>query len=161
MKPLTSVLVMCAALALVLAAPAWAGDIFKAADAEALAIRIVSEPAHYDRSMLLPGTVMNVQARCSTLVLRQIDVTLMWDVRLPGAKAFRIDVSELRDGFSKGRFLTSGERPLGEQTIAFDKARGGLYYYWRVLTRTDDGWVVSGAGRFDAPVCRADMADSE
>ncbi len=162
MKRSTSIVLGCAALALAIAAPAPAGDhTFKAADAKALAIQIISEPENYDRQMALGGAVIKAQARCSTLVPRGIDVTLFWEVKQADAKAYRVDITEFRDGFAKGRFLTSGERPPAERVLPFEDAQPGLYYYWRVLTSTDAGWVVSGAGRFDSPVCASDMKDSE
>ena len=35
-------------------------------------------------------------------------------------------------------------------------ADAGVNYYWRVLTRTADGWIVGATGRFEAPICPAD-----
>lgn len=160
LKRLISTFVVFAALALALPAPA--GDhTFKPPDAKALAIQIISEPESYDLPFALPDTVMKAQARCSTVVPRGIDVMLHWDVKQADAKAYRVDITELRDGFAKGRFLTSGERPPAERLLPFEDAQPGLYYYWRVLTSSDAGWVVSGAGRFDSPVCASDVEDSE
>ena len=160
MKRTTSILPVYA-LTLALAAPLWAGGNFKPADAKALDVRIVSEPSGYDQPMQRPGAVIQAEARCSKLVPRGIEVTLRWEVTLEGAKAHRVDLTEFRDGFAKGRFLTSGERPLGERSLPFEEASPGLYYYWRVLTSTDAGWVVSATGRFDAPVCASDIEDGE
>ena len=161
MKPFSSILT-CAAIALALATSVKAGDNFRPADAKALAVRIVSEPEYYDHPMSIGGTVISARARCSTAVPRAIDVTLQWDVKQPDAKAVRIDLTEFRDGFAKGRFLTSGERRISERELLFESARPGLYYYWRVLADTGNGWVVRGAGRFEAPICPHDkMEDGE
>jgi hypothetical protein len=151
-----NILVGCGLLA-VISLPALAGGTFVEAGAGASAIPIVSGPANYDRPVRDAFTAMEAVSRCSTTALRGIDVTLRWDVKRTEVTANRIDITEFRDGFDKGRYLTSGDRPIDEREIVFTDARPGLYYYWRVLTRTSEGWVVSGTGRFDAPVCPADM----
>lgn len=151
----------CALLATATALPARANGAFVPADAKALAIRIVSQPESYEAPTHDPFTALYARARCSRTTPRAIDVTLRWDVKQPEAKAFRIDITEFGDGFAKGRYLTSGERSTDERQLPFEDARPGIYYYWRVLTSTPAGWVVSGAGRFDAPICAADLKDSE
>jgi len=153
-------IVVCAVLAPVLAIPVGASDVFKPAGADAITIRIISEPAYYDQPMSVGGTVLDAQARCSKTAPRSIEVTLHWDVKQPRAKAVRIDLTEFRDGFAKGRYLTSGARPIAERELPFQSARPGLYYYWRVLADTGDGWVVRGSGRFDAPICPSDAHEA-
>jgi len=143
------------------AAPAAANGTFIQADAKALAIKIIAQPESYAGPMHDAYTVLDAKARCSTTKPRAIDVTLTWDVKHPEAKAFRIDITEFEDGFAKGRYLTSGEVTTSVRQVVFEEAAGGGYYYWRVLTSTAAGWVVSGAGRFDAPVCAVDMKESE
>ncbi len=139
------------------ALPAAASGRFAEADAAALAIKLVSQPASYESPARDAFTLMAVDGRCSRTVLQASDVELRWEVKREGVESHRVDISEFADGFAKGRYLTSGDLPGSEREIPFQDARPGLYYYWRLLTKTSEGWIVSGTGRFDAPICPADM----
>jgi hypothetical protein len=130
---------------------------FVAADTWAKALELRTEPADYDKGSQDAFTQMEVDGRCSATKFRTSEVTLRWEVNRPEVEAYRIDISKFRDGFATGRYLTSGLRDAGERALLFDEASAGLYYYWRVLAKTPDGWVVSGNGRFDAPTCAVDM----
>lgn len=129
---------------------------FIEADDAARAIKLVSEPSSYDRPLRDSFTTLAVVSRCSTTRLRASDVVLRWEVKREDIESYRIDLSEFGDGFAKGRYLTSGSLSREAKLIAFEDARPGLYYYFRLLTKTPKGWVVSGTGRFDAPICPAD-----
>ncbi|MCP5093369.1 MAG: hypothetical protein GY949_20865 [Gammaproteobacteria bacterium] len=121
-------------------------------------IELKSEPENYDDSKADGFTELEVIARCSETRRRGIDVTFHWQVERAQVSAHRIDLSMFRSGFATGRYLTSGERPADEKRVHFDAALPGLYYYWRLLSKTPQGWVVSGNGRFDSPICPADGA---
>ena len=132
--------------------------IFVDANTETTSLEFRSEPASYDRPTSDAFTEMEAVGQCSRTRPRAIDVTLSWDVTRTSVEAHRIDISMFRDGFSKGRYVTSGERPAGEKARVFDAAGPGGYYYWRLLTKTPEGWLVSGSGRFDTPICPVDEA---
>ena len=37
-----------------------------------------------------------------------------------------------------------------------DAAEPGLFYYWRLLVGSTDGWALAANGRFEAPICPFD-----
>jgi len=129
---------------------------FHYADQAAMAVAILSQPPNYELPMRDPFTEMRANARCSQFVPRAIDVTLYWGSKRAGVVSYRVDITDLGDGFATGRYLTSGDRGTSVKELPFEEAKPGVYYYWRVLTKTADGWVVAGAGRFDAPICVMD-----
>jgi hypothetical protein len=149
------------ALLAVCATPAAATGQFKPVDAAAKAIAIAGEPANYENGFSDGRTELKATARCSPTVPRQIDVDLRWDVKRADVTAYRVDVTDQWDGFAKGRFLTSGERAVDVKTLPFEDTMPGIYYYWRVLAKTEAGWSVAGTGRYDAPVCAVDDVDGE
>lgn len=134
---------------------------FNPADPGAKAVVLLSKPASYELPIQDPLTEMHAEARCSRTVPRGIDVTLSWSSKRAGVEAHRVDLTEFGSGFESGRFLTSGERPTSVKELPFEEALPGIYYYWRVLTKTADGWIVSGTGRFDSPICPADEREEE
>lgn len=127
-------------------------------DAETVAVELLAEPASYDRPSSDAFTELEAVGQCSRTKPRGIEVTLGWEVTRSPIEAHRIDITMFRDGFAKGRYVTSGERPAAERQLIFDAAGAGGYYYWRLLTKTPQGWVVSGTGRFEAPICPFDEA---
>lgn len=129
---------------------------FVEAPDEVRAIELISEPQNYDDASADDFTQLEAAARCSQTKLRGIEVTFRWQVKLPQVSAHRIDLSMFRGGFTTGRYKTSGKRPAAESQLLLDEALPGVYYYWRLLTETPEGWVVSGNGRFDSPICPAD-----
>ena len=133
--------------------------VFAEADAAAQGIELLAEPPSYDAPTSDERTTIEATATCSSTRPRGIDVVLSWRVDLPGKESHRVDLTMFRDGFATGRYLTSGE--LANTTssdLLFEGALPGIYYYWRVLTNTSEGWIVSGNGRFDAPICPFDEA---
>jgi hypothetical protein len=127
----------------------------------AKAVVILSQPASYELPMRDASTEMKAHASCSAVEPGVIEVSLSWSTKRLGAEAYRIDITDLGDGFATGRYLTSGERETSVKELPFESARAGVYYYWRLLTKTTDGWVVSGTGRFDAPTCPVDEGEEE
>ena len=68
-------------------------------------------------------------------------------------KAFRDYLEEFLDcpvswGNAVEKFYFSKEE--------FEEALPGVYYYWRVLSKRPEGWIVSGTGRLESPVCPVD-----
>ena len=149
-------LMLCSIAAVAVSASSLACAQFFEADRQTRETEIVSGPARYDRAARDAEPEVAAEATCSTTKLRGIDVTIHWNVTRENLEAYRIDISELRDGFATGRYLTSGPLALAERTIAFEKARSGVYYYWRLLSKTPEGWIVRGNGRFEAPICPVD-----
>lgn len=129
---------------------------FSEPDESGKALELLAEPASYDRASSDEFTTMAAAASCSDARLRGIDLTLSWEVTRPGAQEHRVDLTMFSDGFETGRYTTSGPRPAGERGLILEDPLPGVYYYWRLLTRTADSWRVSGAGRLDTPVCVAD-----
>lgn len=125
-------------------------------DAAAIAVQPGAEPASYDRAASDEFTQLTAAGECSTTRIRGIDIALSWQVKRSEVQAYRVDVSKVRGGFASGQFLTSGERPAAERGLIFETPEPGIYYYWRLLTRTGEGWIVSGNGRVQTPVCPAD-----
>jgi hypothetical protein len=118
--------------------------------------RILAEPASYDRAATDPFTRLTVNARCSEERRRASDVTLGWSTTRAGIRALRVDISKFRDGFATGKLVSSVELAPGERTFEFLGGKAGTYYYWRLLTKTEEGWVYAANGRFDAPICPSD-----
>lgn len=48
-----------------------------------------------------------------------------------------------------------------EMSLDIEGLEPGLIYHWRVVTLTDEGWVSGNIASVEAPVCVADMLDSE
>jgi hypothetical protein len=112
-------------------------------------------------SILPPATAgaaagLAYTAHCLDTNPRQGLVALAW---VPGAAAAggqRIDVSKLHEGFVAGRFEVSPILEASVGAVSLEAPEPGIYYYWRVLGETPDGWVASLEGRFEAPVCPSD-----
>ena len=131
--------------------------VFAEADAATLWIELLAEPLSYDTPRNDKRTTIEATATCSSSRPRGIDVVLSWHVGLPGKESHRVDLTMFRDGFATGRYLTSGELAVTTSSdLLFEGALPGIYYYWRVLTNTSEGWIVSGNGRFDSPICPFD-----
>jgi len=134
---------------------------FRAAGAADASVTTLFAPASYEVPFHDAFTAMHADARCSRFIPRGIDVNLTWSSGRAGGEAFRVDITPFSDGFEKGTYLTSGERPAFVKELFFAEAQPGIDYYWRLLTKTPAGWVVGGAGRFDAPICPVDEGKEE
>ena len=132
-----------------------AADFAPAGENESAAA-ILSAPASYDRPSADRFTKLSVDARCSPTVKRSNEITLGWVAKREGIQAFRVDVTEFRDGFAAGRYLTSGARPATQNAIVLEGAAPGVFHYWRLLVRTEDAWAHAANGRFDSPICPYD-----
>ena len=72
----------------------------------------------------------------------------------------RIDITPYRNGFASDDFESI--RLEAKQTILeWSGGEAGINYYWRVLTRTPDGWVASTIARYEVPTCPVDFERSE
>jgi hypothetical protein len=134
---------------------------FTPADEAVRAVTVAASPASHDRPSADRLTTLAADARCSATSKRSSVITLSWTTTHVGLKAFRVDLTEYHDGFTNGRFRTSGELPPGTTSLEFTEGDAGVFYYWRLLARTDAGWISAANGRFDAPICASDDGDAE
>ncbi|MEM8649907.1 MAG: hypothetical protein AAGF54_05195, partial [Pseudomonadota bacterium] len=72
----------------------------------------------------------------------------------------RIDITPFRNGFESNSFDTIGELESTRSEMVWDGGEPGINYYWRVLTRTPEGWVSSDISRYEAPTCPVDFERS-
>jgi hypothetical protein len=132
---------------------------FVPANDEIRSVEVASQPPTYE----LPGGdgsfELVVSAACSPRRPAYSDVTLGWKDRGAAAGVVRVDVTGFSDGFATGRYVTSGARPAARRSLTFADGEAGVYYYWRLLTRTSEGWRVRANGRFEAPTCPHDPLD--
>ena len=138
-----------AALGVVLLAAALPVDLQRAAEP------ILGAPQSYEKGVQTPDAQLAVDARCSRARVRKSDVTLQWTVTRAGTTALRVDLTDLSDGFATGKYVTA-ELAADETRFEFADASPGINYYWRVLTKSNEGWTFVGSGRFDAPICPKD-----
>jgi hypothetical protein len=131
------------------------------ADGTTMTARILGEPRSYARAAADLSTQLSVTAHCSKERPRAADINLGWSTTRAGITALRVDITAVRDGFAMGKFVTSGELAPGARTFEFPDGRPGVYYYWRLLTKTEEGWVYAANGRFDAPICPWDGDEEE
>lgn len=129
---------------------------FVPADEAAIEVEITAEPTYYDNAWSDGRTELSAVTACSDTRPRKSDVVLGWRITGGGADAVRVDITRFGRGFADGKFLTSGVRGAAERELYFADAEPGLYYYWRVLRRGADSWVVAANGRFEAPICPRD-----
>lgn len=72
----------------------------------------------------------------------------------------RVEITPFRNGFSLRRVEVIGEVAPDRATLQWRGGEAGINYYWRVLTRTPDGWVASRAARYEVPTCPVDYERS-
>ncbi len=123
---------------------------FAPANEAARSIDIASEPASYEQASS-SGVELDVRAVCSKSRSRRADVSLSWEDGVAGE--VRVDITGYNDGFSTGRYLTSGPRSSRARGLYFLDGEAGVNYYWRLLTRASNGWVVRANGRVSVPIC--------
>lgn len=102
---------------------------------------------------------LHVSGECSD-VKRGVSVTqFAWSTPGGVIQAQRVDISMFRDGFRTGRFETLGRVPAAQGRLTWDRSRGGVNYYWRVLALTSQGWVPSDTARYETPICPVDFVE--
>ncbi len=124
---------------------------FAAPGEAASSTEIVGEPEHYETPRGFEASDFNVRAACSTTRPVMSDIVLSWSDALAGQ--VRMDITGYADGFSTGRYVTSGPRSAATRELVFLDGEAGVNYYWRLLARTGEGWMVRANGRFEAPTC--------
>jgi len=129
---------------------------FTPPDEVALAIPITVEPASYARPTQDSDVELTATRRCSRTRLGGRDVIMAWKLSQAQSEVQRVDVTKFPNGFQSGDYLTSGERPAADRGLMFEEPEPGIFYYWRLMTKTPGGWVVRGTGRAQAPICPVD-----
>lgn len=72
----------------------------------------------------------------------------------------RIQITPYRNGFATDLFEAIALEAK-QTTVEWSGGEAGINYYWRVLTRTPDGWVASTIARYEVPTCPVDFERSE
>jgi hypothetical protein len=67
-----------------------------------------------------------------------------------------VAIATLPDGFETGRYTVSENLPADRQEYTISPVEPGGVYYWRVLTRSGDGWTASEIANFTGPTCVVD-----
>ncbi len=116
-----------------------------------------SAPAAVDLSAA--AECHSTKRRAALIGLRWSPVAAGQDAAPPEGAAQRVELTKFREGFSTGRLEATRRLESAVETVAVDSAETGIYYYWRVLTLTAEGWVPSEDGRFEVPVCPYDPPD--
>ena len=129
---------------------------FTSPDSAAETLPIIAEPASYARASQDADVQLLSSGRCSRTRLGGRDLTLRWELSKAQTEPQRIDITKFPNGFQRGEYLTSGERAKDERGLIFQEGEPGIFYYWRLLTKTPTGWAVRGTGRVEAPICPVD-----
>ncbi len=135
--------------------------LFRPMDGSETQVVVTSEPSHYEQPTDDGRTHLAAVAACSETRLGTIEVTLGWEAEGAGSDTWRVDVSAFGTGFATGRYLTSDALPGSRREIDFAGAEPGLFYYWRLLGREGEDWVLRANGRFEAPICPVDRVGGE
>lgn len=67
-----------------------------------------------------------------------------------------VAISTRPDGFETGRYTVSENLPAAQEQYTISPVEPGGVYYWRVLTRSGQGWVASKVATFTGPTCVVD-----
>jgi hypothetical protein len=116
--------------------------------------RILDDPS------LPPATDLTVRADCDRLNLGLPLAVFSWASTAGDRGEKRVEITPFRNGFSLRRAEVIGEVPPEQATLQWRGGEAGINYYWRVLTRTSDGWVASRIARYEVPTCPVDYERS-
>ena len=81
-------------------------------------------------------------------------MALSW--RSAGSGAQLVAISTRPDGFETGRYTVSEDLPAAQEQYTVSPVEPGGVYYWRVLTRSGQGWIASRVATFTGPTCVVD-----
>lgn len=123
-------------------------EVFAPVTPEEAAIMIQPPGSLAGASALAPA------AKCHPTRYRASIVALEWQVAAgEGTSAQRVDISKFREGFTSGRYDTTVHLSAATSGVSVEAPEPGINYYWRVLTKSPNGWVSSPVSRFEVPVC--------
>lgn len=97
------------------------------------------------------ATGLAADPRCDPGDLARSLVTLNWTPSGSGEQ--RVVVSTRQDGLDSGNAMASAPLDAGRSTYQIRDSQPGGVYYWRVLTRSGDGWAASDTAQFEGPTC--------
>lgn len=115
-------------------------------------------PERRDEPISLTGgpVELSYEASCSPSVPGLGLVRLQWRPASEAAGVQRVDVSPFPEGFASGRYSVSDLLEPSASEGLLERMEPGVNYFWRVLRRSDAGWLASQTGRFEAPTCPVD-----
>lgn len=67
-----------------------------------------------------------------------------------------VAIATLPDGFETNRFTVSADLPVTQRQYTVSPVEPGGLYYWRVLTRSGNGWTASDVATFTGTICVID-----
>jgi hypothetical protein len=67
-----------------------------------------------------------------------------------------VAIATLPDGFGTGRYTVSANLPAKQRQYTISPVEPGGVYYWRVLTRSGQGWTASEVATFTGTTCIVD-----
>ena len=100
---------------------------------------------------------LEVRATCDRVEVGRPLAVFNWTLAQGVVCTQRVDVTPFRTGFKSRNFTTIGELKADQNTLEWCGGEAGINYYWRVLTRTPDGWSASEIGRYEVPTCPVDF----
>jgi hypothetical protein len=78
-------------------------------------------------------------------------MSLSWRSAAAGEQL--VAIATRPDGFETGRYTASANLSPEQQTFSVSPVEPGGIYYWRVLTRSGQGWTASEVATFTGPTC--------
>jgi hypothetical protein len=113
-----------------------------------------------DDPSLPSATNLTVRADCDRLNLGLPLAVFSWASAADRRGEQKVEITPFRNGFSLRKAEVIGEVPPDQATLQWRGGEAGINYYWRVLTRTSDGWVASRTARYEVPTCPVDYERS-
>lgn len=99
---------------------------------------------------------LKADGRCREDNPRRGVVDLRWAAATVAGVEQRVQLTIFPEGFETGRYFLSESLPPDATALVWDQPQGQAIHQWRVLTRSDDGWVPSETARFTGPMCISD-----
>lgn len=144
----TGVLVLCGTIGASATTPQTPGQEFRIAQNEE---RILTEPG------LPSANDLEVRANCDRVNAGLPLAVFSWTAADGYKSRQRVEITPYRTGFAAKSYEAIGELEDNQKTLEWGGGEAGINYYWRVLTRTPDGWVASDTARYEVPTCPVDF----
>jgi hypothetical protein len=102
------------------------------------------------------ATALTSNPVCDALTPGRTGTTLEWQSAEGGGEQ-RIDLTVFFRGFEEGAFVATPTLESGQSAYRLLDTDPGAQYEWRILTRSEDGWVTSETTTFRGAVCVIDQ----